>query len=132
MRSRSRSKYPHRWPLRVIWALLIIASIVLIVMGLWRTMFFIYAPEPALVERAKVGALYIFAGSFASLIAAVTSVFMKHPWWVCAFVAAPAVLVGGYELLDPTSLLRVVAAAVAFPFAVLGLYWGSVRQRDLK
>jgi hypothetical protein len=95
-------------------------------------MFFIYAPEPALIEKARVGALYIFAGSIASLIAAVTSVFMKHPWWVWAFVAAPAVLVGGYELLDPTSLLRVIAAAVACPFAVVSLYWGYVRQRDLK
>ena len=32
-------------------------------MGLRRTTFFIYAPEPAMEEKARVGALYILGGS---------------------------------------------------------------------
>lgn len=132
MRSKFGSMH-SRGLLTAFWALLTVASLTLIIMGLWRSTFFIYAPEPALVEKARVGALYIFAGSIASGAAAGMSVILIHPRWIWAFVAAPAVLVGGYELVDPTSLLRVLAAAVAFPFAVMGLYWGLryVRQREV-
>lgn len=122
-------RYPRGWALTAIWMLLVVASLVLVVMGLWRTMFFVYAPESALVEKSRIGALYIFAGSIASLAAAGLTVLMKRPWLISIFVAAPAVLVGGSELLDPTSLLRVVAAAVAFTFTIAGLWWGSLRQK---
>lgn len=84
------------------------------------------------VNHLRVGALYIFAGSMASVAAASISVLLQHPGWIRAFVAAPAVLVGGYELVDPTRLPRVLAVAVAFPVAVGGLDWGlrEVRQRE--
>lgn len=121
--SREESAHGHRhsWPGTLLWALLIIVSVVLMVMGLWRTTFFIYAPEPALIERSRVGGLYILAGSAASLGAAVWSIVRRSPLWVAAFVAAPAVLVGGAELVDPNSLIRHLAAIVAFPFAFAGL-----------
>jgi hypothetical protein len=60
----------RRWPGTAFWALLLATSIVLIVMGLWRTTFFIYGPEPALEEKARVGALYVLSGSVMSLCAA--------------------------------------------------------------
>lgn len=113
----------------VLWALLLTASVVLIVMGLWRTAFFIYAPEPALIEKARVGALFILAGSVSSLGAAAMSVVQGHPKWIWAFTAAPAVLVGGSTVVDPTSLFRHLAAAVAFPFAIVALYWGLRHRR---
>jgi hypothetical protein len=124
--AREESADGHRggWPGTLLWALLIVASVVLIFMGLWRTTFFIYAPEPALIERSRIGGLYILAGSAASLGAAGCSIVRRSPLWVAAFVAAPAVLVGGAELVDPNSLIRHLAAVVAFPFAFAGLYAG--------
>jgi hypothetical protein len=124
--AREESADGHRggWPGTLLWALLIVASVVLIFMGLWRTTFFIYAPEPALIERSRVGGLYILAGSAASLVAAGWSIVRRSPQWVAAFVPAPAVLVGGAELVDPNTLIRHLAAVVAFPFAFTGLYAG--------
>ena len=112
------------WPGLILWAALIVTSIVLMSIGLWRAMFFGFMPDPALVEDLRVGGLYILAGGLASLAAVAWSVIMRHPRWVIAFVAAPAVLVGGAALIEPTSLIRHVVAVVAFPLAVAGLYWG--------
>lgn len=94
------------WPGLILWAALIVASIVLMSIGLWRAMFFGFMPDPALVEDLRVGGLYILAGALASLAAVSWSVIMRHPRWVIAFVAAPAVLVGGAALIEPTSLIR--------------------------
>lgn len=125
----SSAAYRRGGPGTTLWALLIVASIVLIVMGLWRTAFFIYAPEPAMIERSRVGGLYILAGTAASLGAAVWSIIRRHALWVAAFVAAPAVLVGCAQLTDPNSLIRHVVALVAFPFAFGGLYAGVPLRR---
>jgi hypothetical protein len=130
------SAHGHRraWPGALLWALLIVVSVVLIFVGLWRTTFFIYAPEPALIERSRVGGLYILAGSAASFGASGWSIVRRTPLWVAAFVAAPAVLVGGAELVDPNGLIRHLAAVVAFPFAFAGLYAGLPprKSRNLK
>lgn len=130
--AREESAHGHRrgWPGTLLWALLIVASVALMVMGLWRTTFFIYAPELALIERSRVGGLYILAGSAASLGAAGWSIVRRSPLWVAAFVAAPAVLVGGAELVDPNSLIRHLAAIVAFPFAFAGLYAGPPPRKS--
>ncbi|WP_248760300.1 hypothetical protein [Pseudarthrobacter sp. SSS035] len=114
----------HGWPGTVLWALLIVASIILMCIGLWRAMFFGFTPNPRLVEDLRVGSLYILAGSAASLAAAVWSAVRGHPYWVTACVAAPAILVGGAALMAPTSLIRHLAAAVAFPLAVAALIRG--------
>lgn len=51
------------------WVLLILASMILIGIGLARTMFFIWAPEPTMLEKARIGGLYISAGCVLSLAA---------------------------------------------------------------
>jgi hypothetical protein len=124
MHTKSGPKGLRGWPATALWAALIGASLVLILMGLWRTAFFIYAPEPALIEKARIGALYILVGSVLSLAAAGMSAVLGHPKWIWACIAAPAVLVGGSTLMDPTSLIRHMTAFVAFPFAIAALYWG--------
>lgn len=118
------------WPGLILWAALIVASIVLMSIGLWRAMFFGFMP-PALVEDLRVGGLYVLAGAVASLAATALSVILRHPRWVIVFVAAPAVLVGGAALIEPTSLIRHMVAVVAFPLAVAGLYWG-LRHRGYR
>jgi hypothetical protein len=61
------------WTVTIAWVLLVFASMVLISIGLARTMFFVWAPEPAMLERARVGGLFIDAGCLLSLAAAVWS-----------------------------------------------------------
>jgi hypothetical protein len=112
----------------VFWALLVVASITLMSIGLLRALFFGFTPEPALVEDARVGGLFILAGAVASLGAAVWSALRGDPRWVTAFVAAPAVLVGGIALFAPYSLLRHFAAVAAFPLALAGLFGGLPRK----
>lgn len=95
-------------------------------------MFFGYMPDPPVVEDLRVGRLFIFAAAVASLAAAALSVFLRHPRWVIAFVATPAILVGVASLLAPASLIRHVAAMVAFPLAIAGLYQGLRRRSRSK
>lgn len=108
----------------VLWALLVLASIVLITIGLRIALFWGYMPEPSQVRNLRTGSLYILAGSVANLVAAAWSALRGHPYWVTACVAAPAVLVGGSALVAPTTLLRHLAAVVVFPVAVGAVYWG--------
>lgn len=112
------------WPGVIPWALLVVASIVLMVIGLLRSTFFGFTPVPRFVEDARVGSLYLLAGSAASLAAALWSFLRGHPRWVTACVAAPAVLVGGIALLMPYSLARHLVALVALPGAVAGMIGG--------
>ena len=127
--SEERTTGPREgWVGTVLWALLVVASITLMSIGLLRAMFFGFTPEPALVEDARVGGLFILAGAVASLGAAVWSVLRGDPRWVTAFVAAPAVLVGGIALFAPYSLLRHFAAVAAFPLALAGLFGGLPRK----
>jgi len=112
------------WPGVLLWSLLVLASIVLMVSGLLRSMFFGFIPEPGLLEDARVGSLYLLGGSAASLAAAVWSFLRGHPHWVTASVAAPAILVGGIALLMPYSLARHLAAFVALPAALTGAIGG--------
>lgn len=116
------------WVGTVLWALLVVASIALMGMGLLRALFFGFTPEPALVEDARVGGLFILAGAAASSVAALWSALRGDPRWATAFVAAPAVLVGGIALFAPYSLLRHFAAVAAFPLALAGLFGGLPRS----
>ncbi|SLJ96131.1 hypothetical protein [Arthrobacter sp. P2b] len=59
------------WTGAIAWVLLVFASMVLISIGLARTMYFVWAPELAMLERARVGGLFIDAGCLLSLAAAV-------------------------------------------------------------
>lgn len=47
------------WVGTVFWALLVVASITLMSLGLLRALFFGFTPEPALVEDARVGGLHL-------------------------------------------------------------------------
>ncbi len=116
----------------VLWALLVIASIVLIIIGLRIALFWGYMPEPSQVRDLRTGSLFIFAGSVANLMAAAWSALRRHPRWVTAMALAPAILVGGSTLVAPTLLLRHMAAAVAIPFAIGAVYWvfRYYRRRD--
>lgn len=132
----SQEHSDHRqepWVATVFWALLVVTSIVLMTMGLMRALFFGYTPDPVFVEDARVGGLLILAGSVASVAAAVWSARRGDRPWITAFVAAPAVLVGGAALISPTTLLRHLAAMAAFPLALAGLFaglpWKSPRAR---
>lgn len=120
------------WPEALLWALLVIASIVLMGIGLERAIFFGFRWEPEFIEDARVGGLFILAGSIASLGATIWSALRGDPRWITAFVAAPAVLVGGATLFDPFSLLRHLAAAVAFTFALAGIYAGLPARKSKK
>ena len=103
------------------WVLLTLASMILIGIGLARTMFFIWAPEPAMLEKARIGGLYINAGCVLSLAAGVWSHVRGNPVGVSVCVGLPGILVGWAALEDPYSLLRHLAAVVAFPFALAGV-----------
>jgi hypothetical protein len=96
--------------------------------GLARTLFFIWAPEPAMLEDARVGTLYIDAGSALSLAAAVWSHLRGNTVWVGICVALPGMLVGWASLMDQHSLMRHLAAVVAFPLA-LGAVAEVIRVR---
>ncbi|MCQ9163641.1 hypothetical protein [Arthrobacter sp. STN4] len=102
-------------------------SIYLMGSGLLRSLFILgYQPLPDYQEDLRVGSLYILGGSAASLAAAIWSFLRGHPHWVTAFVAAPAVVVGGGSLLSPTGGLRQLAALIALPGAVAGMVGGLV------
>jgi hypothetical protein len=103
------------------WVLLTLASMILIGIGLARTMFFIWAPEPAMLEKARIGGLYINAGCVLSLAAGVWSHVRGNPVGVSVCVGLPGILVGWAALEDPYSLLRHLAAVVAFPLALAGV-----------
>lgn len=115
------------WPGAILWSILVVASIVLMVTGLWRSFFIAgYHPVPGLEEDARVGSLYILGGSAASLAAAVWSFLRGHPHWVTAGVAAPAIVVGGVALVLPHSNLRQLVSLLALPGAVAGMIGGQV------
>ena len=114
------------------WVLRVVASMRLIGTGLARTLFFIWAPETPMLEAARAGNSCIFAGSGLCIVAGVWSHYRGDPVWVSICVALPGVLVGWSTLMEPYSLLRHLAAVVAFPLAVCGVaevIWASGRRQ---
>lgn len=115
------------WPGAILWSLLVVAAVVLMAIGLWISFFILgYQPVPGLEEDARIGSLYILGGSIASLAAAVWSFLRGHPHWVTACVGAPAIVVGGVDLVSPHSMLRQLAALLALPGAVAGIIGGLI------
>lgn len=114
-------KHYEIWAGTMAWILLVLAALVLIGIGLARTMFFIWAPEPAMLERARIGNLFINAGCTLSIAAAVWSMIRGNRLWVTICAGLPGILVGWAALDDPHSLLRHLAAVVAFPLALAGV-----------
>lgn len=107
------------------WAALVVVSIVLTVIALERTAFFVYVPVPEFIERLRTGRLFMLAGSATSLAAAIWSQVRGNPLWVTICVAAPAALVGmATMIMTPPSLTPHLAGLVALPAAVAGLIGG--------
>lgn len=104
----------------MLWAALVVASIILTGLVLERT-FFIAGPGP---EQLRVGKLLMLGGILASVAAATWSHLRSHRVWITACVAAPAVVVGGVSLMTPQSLLPQHTGAVALVAAFVGLLGG--------
>lgn len=111
----------RRWAGTIVWILLVLSSLVLIGIGLAQTLFFIWAPEPAMLQKAKVGSLYILAGCTLSLAAGGWSHARGNQAWVSICIGLPGVLVGCAALAQPYGLMRHLAAVVAFPLALAGV-----------
>jgi hypothetical protein len=115
------SEVSRRWAGTSAWILLALASMVLIGYGIERSDWHIWLPNPADQEETWIGSRYIFAGCGLSLAAAAWSHVRGNPVWVTVCVGLPGVLVGWAALLNPYSLLRHLAAVVAFPLALAGV-----------
>ncbi|ALV44094.1 hypothetical protein AU252_20335 [Pseudarthrobacter sulfonivorans] len=94
---------------------------ILIGYGITRANWHIWLPAPAEQEEVWIGNRYIFAGCALSLAAAAWSHLRENTVWVSICVGLPGVLVGWGTLEDPYSLLRHLAAVVAFPLALAGV-----------
>ena len=111
------------------WATLVICSLVLTVIALERTAFFVYAPGSEFVDRLRTGRLCMLAGSAMSLAAAVWSQIRGNQLWVTICVAAPAELVGlATMIMTPPSPTPLIAGVFALPAALAGLL-GGLRGR---
>ncbi len=110
-----------RWAGTIAWAMLVLASMALIVIGLSGTLFFVWAPEPALVEKANVGRPYVYAGCVLSVTAALLSHVRGNPIWVTVCVGLVGMLVGWAAWTNPYNLLRHLAVVVTFPLALAGI-----------
>jgi len=107
------------------WGALVIVSIVVTGIALERTAFFDYADAPELIERLRVGRLFMLAGSAASIAAAIWSQVRGKPLWVTICVASPAALVGlATMMMTPPSLAPHIAGILALPAALAGLIGG--------
>jgi len=115
---KATSEARRRWAATIAWVLLVLASMVLIGYGIMRANWHIWLPNPAEQEETWSGNRYIFAGSALSFAAAARSRLRGNPVWVTVCVGLPGVLVGWSALVQPYSLLRHLAAVVAFPLAL--------------
>lgn len=122
----------RRWAGILAWVLLVLTSIVAIGYGIIRAEWHIELPNPAGQEETWIGSRYIFAGSALSFAAAAWSHLRGNPVWVTVCVGLPGVLVGWATLDDPYSLMRHLAAVVAFPLALGGVVevlWARGRRQ---
>ena len=125
----------RRWAGTTAWILLVFSSLVLVGYGIARAGWFLWLPTPAEMEQSWTGNLFVYAGCAVSVAASIWSHARGNPVWVTVCVGLPGVLVGWAALADPYSLLRHLAAVVAFPMAlsaVAEVIWArGYRQRGL-
>jgi len=113
------------------WAGLVGVSIILTVVALERTLFFVYEPLPDFVERLRIGRLCMLLGSAASLAAAVWSQIRRYPLWVTICVAAPVALVGLSTMITtPPTLIPQLFGLFAIPAALAGLVGGVLYRTN--
>lgn len=106
------------------WALAVVASLVLAAAGLAMTFSLIHTP--ASFAREGPGHALIFAGAVASAAAAVWARLSDLGWPVALAVAGPALLVGWPDLVMPDSLIPHLGGLLALPAALAGLIIGLV------
>ncbi|MET4135181.1 hypothetical protein [Pseudarthrobacter sp. PvP090] len=107
---------------RAAWGLAATAGVVLICLGLGQT-FYIGTVTNAF-ERDRLGSTSILAGSVLGLAAAGWSLYRRDQLWVSLLVAAPAVVVGGLNLVAGGSLLPHIGALAAVPLGLAGIIGG--------
>lgn len=115
------------WAWTTLWAVLVLASIVFMMMGLSRRTFFGYTPIPTFVEDLRVGNQLLQIGSALSIGTGIMAWVQGYPRWVALCVAAPAVLIGGVALVTYPNLAPHAAALFALPAALAGLWGGLTR-----
>lgn len=115
------SEATRRWAGASAWILLVLASIGLIGYGIVHAGIWLWMPTPAEQEASWIGSRYIFFGWLLSIAASVWSHRRGNPLWVTICVALPGFLVGWADLVSPNTLLRFLAAVVAFPLALGGV-----------
>ncbi|ACL41975.1 hypothetical protein Achl_4024 (plasmid) [Pseudarthrobacter chlorophenolicus A6] len=120
-----RTRY---WVSTFLWAALVITSMVIMVFGLSRTMFFVFEATPEMVEDVYAGRRLYLGGTLVSLAAAAWALQMRYPRWVAICAALPAVLIGWAGLANTTSLLPHLVAVAALPAAFAGLLGGVLRD----
>lgn len=111
-----------------LWSALVLTAMVLIVLGLERSLLWVSTPQ--LRQQALTGHLLIYAGSALLIAAALWSYLRRHLLLSSVLVATPAVLLGGLVLAAPYSLFPHIAALFALPAAVLGLVLGIRGNRS--
>jgi hypothetical protein len=112
---------------RVVSAVAAAAGLVLLVMGLAQK-FYLGSVTDAF-ERDRTGNTFMLFGAVAVLAAAGWSRFRGDPLWVTLTVAAPAVVVGGLNLVLGDSLLPHIGALLAVPAGLAGIIGGLVPHR---
>lgn len=118
---RAVSEATRRWAGASAWILIVLASIGLIGYGIVHAGIWLWMPTPAEQEASWIGSRYIFFGWLLSIAASVWSHRRGNPLWVTICVALPGFLVGWADLVSPYTLLRFLAAVVAFPLALGGV-----------
>lgn len=109
---------------RTAWAVAAAAGIVLLCLGLAQTFYF--GTVTGAFERDRLGNTLILAGAVLGLSAGAWSRHRGDHLWVTVLVAAPAVVVGGLNLVAGGSLLPHFGALAAVPFGLAAISGGAL------
>jgi hypothetical protein len=113
-----------------LWALAILASLILTATGLALTFSLIRTPET--LAREGPGHALILAGTATSAAGAIWARLSDLGWPVTLAVAGPALVVGWPDLVMPDSLIPHLGALLAVPAAFAGLIIGLVGGRQIR
>ena len=114
-----------------VWTGAAAASVVLLCLGLSQKLY--VGSVTNAFERDQIGNTLILAGALLRLAAAGWSLYRSDAVWVTAMVTAPAVIIGGLNLVAGDSLLPHLAALAAVPLGLDGIIGGfAVRWRRMR
>lgn len=118
-------------PARAAWAGAAAVSLVLLCLGLSQKLYL--GSVTNAFERDQIGNTLILAGALLGLPAAGWALYRGDPVWVTGMIAAPAVIIGGLNLVAGDSLLPHLAALAAVPLGLAGIIGGvAVRSQRIK